>query len=244
MRQTSKKLRDKLGKKGLSGLPSGKRLRRQDIPDTKDWIIEGMDPVHAADAVVQHMFSLFAEGTSRLPDMKAFARIVAKTEDDYLPSGPPMSPLTHSFFSTWALCDLRFDDGDTMASCLIEASDLAGLSADQLDALTRLSASRLGIYQHAGMEGRHVRLRELVTNAEYVCHSTSGYQGRIGELWYVRLLPPLPSDSSRYHIVFTTPYILLAGREDWLRFLERSLPGLGNDATGLHSFFKLASDPN
>ena len=243
MGRTSKKLHAKLSKGGLSGLPTGKMPRRPDMPDMEAWIKQGMDPVHAAYAFVQHITSFFAEGTSRLPEMKKYARIVAKAEDDYLPSAPPMSPLTTSFFTTWALFDLRFDD-DTLASCLIEANDVVSMNPDQLDALKKMAASRMGIYQHVGMDDQHVRLRELVTNAEFVCHSTSGYHGKPGELWYVRLLPPLLPDLARYHIIFTTPYILMASKEDWLQFLGRALPGSGMDATGLHQFFKHASDPN
>lgn len=244
MGRTSKKLHAKLSEGGLSGLPTGKMPRRPDMPDMEAWIKQGMDPVHAAYAFVQHITSFFAEGTSRLPEMKKYARIVAKAEDDYLPSAPPMSPLTTSFFTTWALYDLRFDDGDTLASCLIEANDVVSMNPDQLDALKKMAASRMGIYQHVGVDGQHVRLRELVTNAEIVCHSTSGYRGKSGELWYVRLLPPLLPDLAGYHIVFTTPYVLMASREDWLQFLGRALPGSGTDATGLHQFFKHASDPN
>ena len=97
------------------------------------------------------------------------------------------------------------------------------MNPDQLDALKKMAASRMGIYEHVGMDGSHVRLRELVTNDEFTCHSASGYRGRTGELWYVRLLPPLLPDLARYHVVFTTPYILTAGKDDWLQFLQRRL---------------------
>jgi hypothetical protein len=72
------------------------------MPSVERWISEGMDPVHAAYAFVQHLSSSFAEGVSRLPEMKKYAKIVGAAEDEYMPSGPPMSPLTASFFTTWA----------------------------------------------------------------------------------------------------------------------------------------------
>jgi hypothetical protein len=43
-----------------------------------------------------------------------------------------------------------------------------------------LADSRKGIYEHVGMDGPHVRLRELVTNADFTCHPTSGYRGNSG----------------------------------------------------------------
>ncbi len=244
MGRTSKKLHATLSRGGLSDLSTGKVPRHPDMPDMEGWIKQGMDPVHAAYAFVQHVTSFFAEGTSRLPEMKKYARLVSKAEDEYLPSGPPMSPLTGSFFTTWAFYDLQFDGGDTLASCLIESNDVVGMTPDQLDALKKMAASRMGVYQHAGTDGPHVRLRELVTNAEYVCHPTSGYRGKNGELWYVRLLPPLLPDLARYHVAFTTPYILMASPGDWSQFLRRAVPGSGNDATGLHRFLKHPPDPN
>jgi hypothetical protein len=42
------------------------------MPSVERWISEGMDPVHAAYAVVQHLSSSFAEGVSRLPEMKKY----------------------------------------------------------------------------------------------------------------------------------------------------------------------------
>ena len=49
----------------------------------------------------------------QLPEMKKYAKMVGAAEEEYMPSGPPMSPLTASFFTTWAFYDLRFDGTDT-----------------------------------------------------------------------------------------------------------------------------------
>jgi hypothetical protein len=157
-----------------------------------------------------------------------------------------MSPLTTSFFTTWAFYDLRFDGSDTLASCLIEANDLVCMNPDQLDALQKLAASRMGIYEQIGRDGPHVRLRELVTDADFTCHNASGYRGRTGELWYVRLLPPLLPELARYCIAFTTPYILMASKDDWAQFLRRGLSqsGSGTDKDGLHRFMKYGPEPN
>jgi hypothetical protein len=135
-----------------------------------------------------------------------------------------MSPLTGSFFTTWAFYDLRFDGVDTLASCLAEANDILEMNPDQLDGLKKLTDSRMGIFEHVGVDGPHVRLRELMTDDEFTCLSTSGYRGRTGELWYVRLLPPLVPALASYHIAFTTPYLLMASKQDWMQFLQRNLP--------------------
>jgi hypothetical protein len=245
MGQTSKKLHDKLTRMAAPlDLPTGKMKGRADMPSVERWISESMDPVHAAYAFVQHISSSFAEGVSRLPEMKKYAKIVGAAQEEYMPSGPPMSPLTASFFTTWAFYDLRFDGTDTLASCQIEANDVVCMNPDQLDALKKMADSRMGVYEHVGMDGPHVRLRELVTNAELTCHSASGYRGKGGELWYVRLLPPLLPDLARYHIVFTTPYILMASKDDWLQFLSRALSGPGDEREALHRLLKYGPEPN
>ena len=82
----------------------------------------------------------------------------------------------------------------------------------------------MGVYIHEGAEKDAVVLRELVTDK--VCRATvaSGYRGRKGELWYVRVLrPPLPGLTE--HVVFTTPYLLLHPRErEWQAYFRRTLP--------------------
>ena len=98
MGQTSRKLHDKLSKMAAPlDLPTGKVKGRADVPSIERWIKEGMDPVHAAYAFVQHLTSRFAEGTSQLAELKAYATIVGAAEEEYMPSASPMSPLTASF---------------------------------------------------------------------------------------------------------------------------------------------------
>lgn len=244
---TSKKLHAKLTRMSAPlDLPTQEMKGRADMPSIEQSIKDGLDPVHAAYAFVQHITSFFSEFVSQLPEMKKFAKIVAKAEDEYLPSGPPMSPLTTSFFTSWAFYDLQFDGTDTLATCLIEANDVVWMNPNQLDALNKLAASRMGIYEHVGMDGPHIRLRELVTDVEFTCHNPSGYRGRPGEIWYVRLLPPLLPDFARYSIAFTTPYILMANRNNWVRFLKRGMvqSGFGTDDGRLYRFLKHGPDPS
>jgi hypothetical protein len=246
--QTSKKLHRKL--KTIAA-PLGPAVRgrsgRPDMPSIETFIEQGLDPVHAAYTFVQHITSHFSEGVSQLPEMRKFAKFVINAEDEYLPSGPPMSPLTGSYFTCWAFFDLQFDGSDTLANCLIEANDVVCMMPDQLDALRNMSDSHMGIYEHVGKDGEHVRLRELITDEEYACHCASGYRGKKGELWYVRLLPPLLPELANYHVVFTTPYVLIeATKGDWMQFLERSLLSFKNSdqRTALHRFLKHGPDPN
>ena len=253
MGNISKKLHRRM-EKDFKHLPTKAPKRRpgESLPggvrDIQSLIQDGLDPIHAAYAFIQQMSSMFAEGVSQLPEMKAYFKAAAAAEDEYMPDGPPISPLTVSFFTTWAFYDLQIgNSGETIGGCQIELNDLIWLNADQLEALRKLNDSRMGIYEHIGFDGPQVRLRELITNDEFVCHNASGYRGQQGELWYVRLLPPLLPEHAIYHIVFTTPYILIgAGRDEWTQFLRRNMVRFkANDERGsLYQLLKYGLDLN
>ena len=229
-----------------------KRRRGERLPggikDIPTLIKEGHDPIHAVYIFMQNFTAHFAEGVSELPEMKAWARAVEKAEDEYMPSGPPMSPLTGSYFWMWALYDLRIGKStDTLAYCQIAANDIIQMNAHQLDALKKMEGSRMGVYEHIGMRGPHIQLRELITNSTLTCHCPTGYTGKKGELWYVRLLPPLEPDHAIYWIAMTTPYVLIgASKSDWIAFLKRTMLQCNgpNDPTRLHNLLKYGPEPN
>lgn len=253
MGEISKKLHQKLASRA-DKLPAKEPKRRPVEPlpdgvrDVEMLIKDGLNPFHAAYVFIQQLSSHFAEMVSQLPEMKAYAKQAGEAEDEYLPSGPPMSPLTGSYFTCWAFYDLRFGkDGDTIGKCEIDANDIFPMNDDQLDALKKLSDSRMGIYEHVGSANGLVRLRELITGDEFSCLSTSGYQGRSGELWYVRRLPPPLPELEKIHVLFTTPYILIGdSKDDWTQFLKRTLLKVegDNDRDRLHRLLKFGLNTN
>jgi hypothetical protein len=253
MGSISKKLHRRF-EKHSKHLPTKEPKRRPGEPlpggirDIKSLIKGGLDPIHAAYALIQQMSSHFAEGVSQMPEMKAYYTAAAAAEDEYMPAGPPISPLTASFFTTWAFYDLRFGkSGETIGGCQIELNDLIWFNADQLDSLKKLNDSRMGIYEHVGFDGPHLRLRELITNDQFACHNASGYRGEQGELWYVRLLPPLLPELATYHIAFTTPYILIgSGKDEWTHFLRRNMVRFKADdeQSSLYQLLKYGLDLN
>jgi hypothetical protein len=219
------------------------------VKDIETLIKEGHDPIHAVYIFIHNLTSRFGELVSSLPEMRAWADAVSKAEDEYLPSGPPMSPLTGSYFWCWALYDLRIGKStDTLASCQIAANDVIWMNLYQLDVAKRTNDSRMGIYEHIGTKGQHILLRELVSDDQFLCLCTSGYLGHEGELWYVRLLPPLEPQLARYWITMTTPYILMdASKSDWITFLKRTMLQCGgpqDDWSRLHNLLKFGLEPN
>lgn len=194
------------------------------VHDIEQLVRSGHDPLHAAYIHAQNLTSLFAEGVSQLDELDVYAEIAGDAEDEYMPDGPPMSPLTRSYFTTWAFFDMRFGpDMETIGTCLLDLADLIGMGEFQTETIRNFQQSRMGIYEHVGTSRSRVRLRELLTGKEFLCRSTSGYRGKKGELWYVRLCPPI-AELADYDIVMTTPYVLSnASENDWTAYLKKNV---------------------
>jgi hypothetical protein len=207
---------------------------------------EPLDPLHAVYAAVQNFSSVFAERVSVLPEFDAYYRVVLDAQETYMPGGPPMSPLTGSYFTTWAFYDLRFGpDDETIGTCLLDVGDRLGLGPDGTEAIRLMSETRMGVYEHAGLKGGRCLLRELITDDEFECFCPAGYLGSPGELWFVRLCSPI--DPAGYHVAITTPYILRGfGKADWTAYLSKSLIGLTapEKRRRLHEVLKYGREPN
>ncbi len=204
-----------------------------------------LDPLHTVYIAVQHIASIFAERVSVLDEFEPYYEIVVKAEDEYMPSGPPMSPLTRSYFTTWAFFDLGFGPyKETLGKCLLDAAAMLGFDEKVMDVIRTCSESRMGFYEHTGRMGNRCQFSELITNTQIDCHVPTGYQGHIGELWYGRILPPI--SPVKYHVFLTTPYILLDfGKDDWIAYLKKSLLDLKvPEGMRLAHFLKHGKEPN
>jgi hypothetical protein len=213
----------------------------KDVRDVQRCMESGLDPLHSAYVSAQNLTSFFAEAVSVLDEFEPYYEQVTAAEETYMPDGPPMSPLTRSYFTTWAFFDFRFGrELETMGTCLLDVSDVVQMDPLMVQVIRLFQESRMGIYERRGTTGSRCELRELVTGNEFICHVASGYSGKEGELWYARLCPPLLGLLA-YHVVFTTPYVLLdATKADWMAYLKKSLLGTRhpNTAQGLHEFLK------
>ncbi len=226
----SKKLAARLRRKrglleGLCAQITPRWGKRAEVPTIDQLVADGRQPLHAAYGRCQNLASVFAETVSGLPELAPYYDLVSAAEDEYVPGGPPMSPLTRSYFTHWAFFDCRFGpDGETIGTCLLDVADLLDLDPITRAALRCLQDSRMGIYEHSGHAERASRLRELMTDDEFVCDVPAGYRGQEGELWFVRLAPPLQGLGDR-HVALTTPYVLTAPpKADWVAYLKGGLP--------------------
>jgi hypothetical protein len=185
--------------------------------------LAGFHPAHAAYVYAHNQVSVMSEQLTALKEMTPFVDIVSQAENLYLPSGPPMSPLTTSYFTCWALFDACTGSAhETIGTTVLELGAAFGMSPELWRLIQSLQDSRMGIYIHRGVEGSLVVLEDIVTGGICRAISPAGYRGDRNELWYVRLLPP-PISGSLEHVAFTTPYIILQPEvRDWLAYFSRT----------------------
>ncbi len=182
------------------------------------------DPCHGIYALAQNIASLMSESISTMKEAKGFVRIVGEAEDEYMPAGPPMSPLTVSYFWMWALFDVRFGGSrETMGSCILRIAPEFDSPSWLTDTVRVMQRSRMGFYVHCGSEGEAVLLREVGTREIVSCAVPAGYSGGKGQVWFVRVLPP-PHELCHRHIVINTPYVIRDYPEEaFVDYLEREL---------------------
>lgn len=216
----------------LAGHRQMKQLLRDAKLDAGDFerrIAEGVDPCFAVYTHTQALISIMAEQLAATREARQFARLAAEAEDIYMPSYPPMSPVTNSHFAMWSLFDLQFGQShETIGTCFQHIAELTDLPSALRATASALQSSRLGLYVHCGHDGRFVRLREIGLERIERCLVPAGYRGDAGEIWLARLLPPA-SALFDYHVVSTTPYVIAGGSEpDWLAYLDRERRRLGS----------------
>jgi len=234
----------------VHGRPAARKLMAE-VKSIESLVAGGSHPLHAAYSSAQNYLSVFSELASPLREFKNFIRVVGDAEETYMPGWPPMSPVSISFFAAWALFDLPVAaTGETICSCAVEIGRAFGMSSDFASTLEAMGGSAMGIYQHLGWRDGLVGLRDILDDQVYRCIVPSGYRGADGELWYVRLLPPL-TEAFAHGVAFTSPYVLRGTIDrDWRAFFERqerALPTLGSPeetARRRKALFKRRPDPN
>ena len=206
----------------IAGRAAAEELQKKVVSKER---LAGFHPAHAAYVYAQNQVSVFSEQLTALKEMAPFDEIVSRAADLYMPSAPPMSPLTISYFTCWAFFDACVGPSDeTIGTTILEVGAAFGTHPEMLRLFRQMQQSRMGLYVREGVEGKLVFLRELVTDTVYRTLVPVDYRGEEGELWYVRLLPP-PLPGGMEHVAFTTPYVLLRpGLREWQAYFRRTLP--------------------
>jgi hypothetical protein len=156
-----------------------------------------------------------------------------------------MSPVSTSFFVCWSTYDLGIGARhETLGDVILAVAAECVTHTVLLTLMRALQDSRMGIYRLKEQDGARVRLQDLARGQPCTAVCPSGYAGRIGELWYTRVLPPPLSGTE--HVVFTSPYVLIAPDEThWLSYLDRvtSKTSAGTREEALEQHFKWGPNP-
>ena len=146
-----------------------------------------------------------------------------------MPSGPPMSPLTTSYFTCWAFFDHQDRQDNRHAGGLPHRSErhdlhepapTGGSPKDEPVPHGDLRAPRDGGQSRppAGTDHRPGSSSATAPRA------TEARRGNSGTSVSCRHWMP---ELATYHIVFTTPYVLIGqSKNDWIAYLKRSVVGM------------------
>jgi hypothetical protein len=91
------------------------------------------DPIYIH---TQNLLSVLTEALQAVPEpaLNRFIDTIASANELYMRSGPPMSPLTTSYFNCWLLFDLKFGlDQETLTTLIIDLQRHLGLAYNELN---------------------------------------------------------------------------------------------------------------
>jgi hypothetical protein len=193
-----------------------------------------LDPLHGVYAYGQNKISVFVEQLAELPALSKLTNAYADAEDIYIPSGPPMSPLTKSYFLSWGFFDLCVGiKKESFGTVIIDICRSLNVDPGLIKIFECMQNSRMGFYIHEGVSEGFVHLRELITQNQIKVIVPSGYMGSQGEIWFTRIMPePFANLNYGYSVVFITPYIVsemrngrfvYSSEKSWSLFFERNL---------------------
>ena len=204
----------------------------------------GFHPAHALYVDAQNQVSDLAEQLMALPETAKLADRIDAAQDEYMPSAPPMSPLTTSYFTCWAFFDATVGQHrETIGTCIVAAGKALGMAPSFLALVQSMQDSCMSVYMHEGFNANGTTtLRDIVRNDRVPCVVPCGWRGVRGELWLARVLPP-PAGTGPDSVVFTTPYVLRNAREqDWLAYFDRTLGASKGDANKTTAALKYSID--
>lgn len=193
-----------------------------------------LDPLHGVYTYSQNKISVFVEQIAELPALSKLTNAYADAEDNYMPSGPPISPLTKSYFLCWGFFDLYVGiKKESFGTVIIDICRSLNVDQGLIKIFECMQNSRMGFYIHEGVSEGFIHLRELITQNQIQVIVPSGYMGSQGEIWFARIMPePFAKLNYGYSVVFTTPYIISEMRngrfvssneKSWNLFFERNL---------------------
>ena len=207
---------------------------------------DGLPPAHAEWMRAFHVLFDLASNLLNTSALRKLAEQVAAAQEEYMPGGPPMSPIFDSVFSTWWLSDLPIGPRrETVCSIIVDLTPILGFPPAITCAARALASGRFGIYRVRETGPDRVELTDLFTAQRLQAHVPKDMSNRT-PLWFTRVLPPLRAEGGD-SVVWTSPYWLDGpGVADaWLALGERVSRGAAEAerSTRLAAYFKAADEP-
>ena len=183
---------------------------------------EDLDPSHKIYVQIQNILSYFSEKISVFNEFTEYYDLLEELDFEFMPSYPPMSPITNSYFGYFCLCDLRFGKEKETISAIFKDIGIAFKYENLfIKSVDNLIQSSMRFYKNVKVEDGLVELEDILTKDRKICVSTSRYLGKPNEIWFVRLVPNL-DEKHDYQIILNTPYVILQqNEEDWIKYFER-----------------------
>ncbi len=182
------------------------------------------DPSFHAYAAAVNVANEFAGQALGFPDLIPFNSQLADIQEEYMPSYPPMSPITSAFFAGWVVLDARdTSTGMTLGELFVRYLQHVGRFDYVQKAMAALNDSFCSFYEVMDVGTQGLTLWDTAAKQEVRCRCSSGYPGRTGEIWYVRVLPPFVERLGR-SVTMSTPYVFRdSPRSTWEDFFQRHL---------------------
>lgn len=180
------------------------------------------DPSFHAYAAAINVANEFAGQVLELRDLIQFNNQLCDIQEGYTPGYPPMSPVTSAFFAGWVVLDARDESsGMTLGDLLVHYLHHRGELDCVQRAMAALNPSVCSFYEVTDVHTGGLTLWDIANKRELQCWCSSGYAGRKGEIWYVRVLPPADQGLTR-SVTMNTPYVLTNSfRLIWEEFFQR-----------------------
>lgn len=173
-----------------------------------------------------------------------FNNRIADKQEEYMPSSPPMSSVTTSFFTTWMALDAPINDELTIGLLYLRYIREKKVMLYAENAMENLNDSFPSFYQVTGGDLERTILWDMVGKREIGAQcaindlSVATYQPTVGDVWYSRILPSL-IDENLPHVVFTSPYVFRkTGRNYWEEFFSRRNARKGEGRDGIVNYLK------
>jgi hypothetical protein len=155
-----------------------------------------------------------ASGIMGSHTLRKFTDLVRLTDEEYLPHGPPDSPITDSFFFGWWALDREVGKGETIATIVADLAQQYGGAKEEIERIRTLAKTHLRVLRIVHRNGQTARLQDLLTKDEVDVGLAAPWDGDAGQLWLARAVPEM---------CFTPYAIDGADDAEWLAYFERKL---------------------